>query len=608
MSSSPFRTETRRLLDIVVNSLYSHPDVFLRELVSNASDAIDRLRFEQLGTGDGGTHPVSIRPDPEAGTLTISDGGIGMTAQELSENLGTIAGSGTRRFVEGLEQGLAPDLIGRFGVGFYSAFMVADRIEVISRRAGPDEAGTRWESDGREFFTVEPHSRDGHGTDVILHLKAGMEEYLDGQRLATIVEKYSDYISYPVELVDARTGSRETLNSRIPLWLSPERDVTAEQYDDFFGHLTGERETPMARLVFHAEGTVEFHALLFIPPSRTVEMMVPDGSGGLDLYSRRVKVIEGCRDLLPRHFRFVAGVVECRDLPLNISREMLQESPALGTIRKALTRKVTDWLSRLSREDPGLYRRIFSQFGSILREGLLVKTHEGLEDLLMYRTLASPAEPVMLSGLKHEGGGEPARLCFVTVPEGPAAASSPHLEALAQAGGEALLFDSPVDEFAVPAIAAYLGRRLVPLDRESGDEDLTPEERAARGEAEQRLSGLTEYMERILGGTVSAVRVSLRLRGSPCVVVTSRSDPGMLVRSFLKASGKDPGEVPGVLEINPDHPMILEMHRLYGSDRSGARLESLTRLARDLGLVLAGSPPADPAAFAAEVAGLVSGV
>jgi len=608
--SQKFRTETRRLLDIVVNSLYSQPDVFLRELVSNASDALDRVRFESLTdpeilSGDPDL-AVTIISDPSAGTLTISDNGIGMTADELSRNLGTIAGSGTSRFMEGIEGGNAPELIGKFGVGFYSAFMVADRVEVLSRRAGTGQAGARWESDGRETFSIEEADRPGRGTDVILHLKDGMDEYLDRNRLESIVKAYSDYVPHPVSIgVKGEEGTR-VANSGTPLWLTPEKEVAPGAYDDFYRHHSQDFESPFLRLSCHVEGAVEFHALLFVPSKRPMEAMMPDWRPGVDLYSRRIRIMESCPDLLPPWLRFVRGVVESPDLPLNISREMLQQSTVLRTMGKALVRKVMDRLSTASREDPEGYARFFEEFGDFLKEGLLVDSdyRQDISSLLLVWTTADLDRPVLLHDYVERipsGAGVP----YVTGSDRKAMAGSPHLEAVRRAGTEVLLLDGRLDELLVPSLSSAIDRKMIPLDREESDSDISEDDRHRRGEASTRLAGLLEYMKSVLGTRVRDVRISTRLDESPCVLVPDRNDPGEAWRGLMKAMRRDAVEMPGILEINPEHPLVSYMHGLYETARSDGRLERCVRLVHQMGAVLAGSAPTDPSSFAADISAAI---
>ena len=401
-----FKAETRRVLDLVIHSLYSHHDIFLRELVSNASDALDRLRFEALTdeslVDQDHEDRIELVPDKEAKTLTVRDTGIGMDGDEMARELGTIASSGSRSFAKLLEENRPeeiPELIGQFGVGFYSAFMVADTVEVFSRRAGTDQ-GYRWRSQGEETFTVKEVDDLPVGTSVVLHLKEDREEYLEAYTLRSLVSRYSDYITYPIVLAEPGSDERPVLNSQRPIWTRPEDEVSDGEYNEFYKHLAHMTEEPLDRLTYHGEGVREFHALLFLPRSRQMQMMMPDYKSGISLYVRKVMIKEEAEELLPRYLRFVRGVVESPDLPLNISRELLQSNATVRVIRKALTRKVLSWLAELRDERIDDYRLLFDQFGDLLKEGVYsdYDHQEDLADLLLVHTSGSPDEAVPPEG------------------------------------------------------------------------------------------------------------------------------------------------------------------------------------------------------------------
>ncbi len=607
-----FRTETRRVLDIVINSLYSHPDVFLRELVSNASDALDRLRFLMLT--DSSVEPeeelrVEVVPNEDAGTLTVRDNGIGMTPDEMSVDLGTIAGSGTRGFLARLEEAdeeTLPELIGQFGVGFYSSFMVADRVEVVSRRADA-ERGARWASTGHETFTLREEDAPV-GTGVVLHLKEGMDEYLRGWRLRELVARYSDFISYPVYVRDGSESEDEPANSMKPIWERPEEETGDSEYEEFYRRLTYDREPPLSRLVLHAEGTTEFRALLFVPGSRSLEMLMPDYRTGVRLYVRKVLIKEEADELLPRYLRFVKGVVESDDLPLNISRESLQENRTVQFIRRALTGKVIAWFERLMEEEPETYRRLFEDYGDLLKEGVYSdeQNRERLADLVMVWTSGSLEERRGLRQVVEAMPEDRERIYYVTGADRHELAASPYLESAAGSGGEVVLFDSPVDEIMLQVLGEYRGKRLVSLMRELGEEDLTEVERAEKSHAEETYSGLLEYMRDRLEGKASDVRFSPRLEGSPCIVVTDRSDPGDMMRRMMRAMNQELPEARRILELNPAHPVTGLLSDLYERDRSGGRLEELVGLLFDLGLVMSGGRPLDPSGFGRKVAELMT--
>lgn len=619
MSSSTrklkFKAETRKVLDIVINSLYSHPDIFLRELISNSSDALDKLRFRMLTSPELDTERefrIDVVPDAEAGTLTVRDNGIGMKEEDMARELGTIASSGTRGFLEQLSgKGgeAAPELIGQFGVGFYSTFMVADRVEVLSRRAGSSEPGHRWASTGHDTFTIREEEDIPEGTSVVLHLKEEMEEYLQGWRLRELVRKYSDFISYPVyvKTEGVEDWEKEPVNSQKPIWTRPEEEVTDEEYNDFYRHLSFDPQDPLARLVFHAEGTTEFYSLLYIPSSRTMEMLMPDYRTGVRLFIRKVLIEEEADELLPRYLRFIKGVVESSDLPLNISRETLQENRTVRVIRKALTGKVLGWLEEMMKEDPDSYRRFFSSFGDLIKEGVYAdqQHRQELADLLLVWTSGSGESPRSLRELVDGLPDETDRIYYITGSDREELARSPYLESAGSSAGEVLLFDSPVDEFMLQALGEYRDRKLVSLRREVDEEDLSEHEKAEKKHAEETYAGLLEFVKDQLGDSVESVRFSPRLRESPCILVSDRSDPGDMLRQVMRSLNQEVPDARRILELNPVHPVVEKLQELYEKDRSGDRLKDYVRILYDLGTVLAGGRPEDPAEFGRRITSLL---
>lgn len=601
-----FKAETRRVLDIVINSLYSHPEIFLRELVSNASDALDRLRFESLTNPDvledGRPMEIVLEPDRERGTLTVRDTGIGMTPDEIVRSLGTIARSGTRSFLEsssttGGEQAL--DLIGQFGVGFYSAFMVASRVEVRSRRAGSGAVGSVWSSDGSETFTVAETPLALRGTEVILTLKAGMEEYLEPDILRSLVERYSDYIVHPIVLQVPGSDDRPVLNTRVPIWTRAEKEVSDREYDDFYRHLARDFDPPLARLVFRGEGAVEFQSLVFIPRSKPLLAALPDQRGGLGLYSRRVMIMPECPDLLPPYLRFLRGVVESPDLPLNISRETLQKDGTAKQIRRALTRRIIDWLDSLSTESPALYSSFFSEFGELLKEGILTDpdNREKLSRLLRVWTTLSPDAPVSLSTVAERLPKGMPGIPYITGTDRARMAAHPSIEAVLNAGGEVVLFDSPLDQLMLQFLTEFEGRKLLPLDREGGWEPSGDSGGGPVVELETRFAGLLEYLRGRLGKRVSEVRLSARLKESPCVLISDRADPGEALKAVMRAANQKMPEYRSILEVNPGHPLMEKMAGLFEEDRAGSELELHAELLLDLAVILGGGRPDDPSRF-----------
>ncbi len=611
-----FKAETRKVLDIVINSLYSHPDIFLRELISNASDALDKLRFRMLTSPELDARRelrIEILPDAGNRTLTVRDNGIGMTEEEMARELGTIAGSGTRGFLDrlsGSDTENAPELIGQFGVGFYSSFMVADRVEVVSKSAGTSDPGHKWESSGEDSFTLREVEDVPDGTSVTLHLKDGMDEYLDVHRLRELVRKYSDFISYPVfvKSEDDDEWEKEPVNSQKPIWTRPEEDVSEDEYNEFYRHLSFDPAEPLDRLVFHAEGTTEFYSLLFIPAPRTMEMLMPDYKTGIRLFIRKVMIEEEADQLLPRYLRFIKGVVESRDLPLNISRETLQENSTVKVMRKALTGKVLGWLEEMMKDDPAKYRNFFRNFGDLIKEGIYsdIQNRDRLADLLLVWTSSGGDEPVALKDMVDGMPEDTDRIYYVTGTDRKELASSPYLESVGKKDEEVLLFHSPVDEFMLQGLGEYRGKKLISLLREVDEDDLTEAEKSEKKNAEETFAGLLEYMKDQLGDSVESVRFSPRLKESPCILVSDRNDPGDMLRRLMKSLDQEMPEAKRILELNPVHPVIRVLQDLYEKERSGDKLRNYVLILYDLAAVMSGGRPEDPAEFGKRIADLIA--
>ena len=611
-----FKAETKKVLDIVINSLYSHPDIFLRELISNSSDALDRLRFEMLTTPELDVDRelrIDILPDEEKGVLTIRDNGIGMTEDEMAVELGTIARSGTRNFLEELsdpDEEKTPEFIGQFGVGFYSTFMVADKVEVISRKVGSGEPGHRWASTGHDTFTLREEEDIPEGTSVILHLKKDTDEYLKSYRLRELVRKYSDFISYPVYIKsdDNNDWEKEPVNSQKPIWTRPEDDVSDEEYNEFYRHLSFDPQEPLSKLVFHAEGTTEFYSLLFIPSSRTMDMLMPDYKAGVRLFIKKVMIEEEADELLPRYLRFIKGVVESSDLPLNISRETLQENRTVRVIRKALTGKVLGWFGDMLDSETDKYRQFFTNFGDMIKEGIYadMQHRDELADLLLVWTSRSGDEQKSLKKLVEDLPEETDRLYYITGTDRKELASSPYLESVGKSDVEVLLFDSPVDEFMLQSLGEYRGKKLVSLLKEVDEKDLSDAEKAEKKNAEETYSGLLEYIKDQLGDSVEAVRFSPRLKESPCILVSDRNDPGDMLRQMMRSMNQELPDAKKILELNPVHPIITTLQDLYEKDRSGDKLKDYVQILFDLGTVMAGGRPENPAEFGRRITDLLN--
>lgn len=608
-----FQAEVSQVLHLVVNSLYSHKEIFLRELVSNAADALDKLRFRALSEpellGSDETLKIRIRCDEKAGTLTVSDNGIGMTEAELTANLGTIARSGTREFAEQVKKladakAAGTQFIGQFGVGFYSAFLVADRVEVISRAAGSNEA-YRWESDARDSFTVGPAERSERGTTVILHLKEDQKQFAQPFIVREVIRKHSDYVGHPIELEtrdEAKEEPRvEVINQARALWQRPTSEVTDDQYREFYKHLTHDWDDPLAWRHFHIEGTQMFSGIVFVPQTVQGELIDPRAEHGVRLHVRRVLVMDKCEELLPKWLRFVRGVVDSEDLPLNVSRETLQDSKAVRIIRKQLVTQVLGMLEQLASERPDDYLKFWKSFGPVLKEGLHFEPdqRERLAKLLRYYSTASGDGWTSLSEYVSRMGEGQDVIYYVEGSSREILAASPHLEQLLKRGREVLLLVDPVDPFVIESLKEFEGKKLVNAMTEKLD--LGPEETPTpEGDA------LTERFAKVLGERVSSVRNSRRLAESPVCLVTPEGGLQPHVVAMLRAQKLEVPRTRRILEVNPDHPVISNLRKLLLLKPDAPELDEWIELLHDQALIAEGSPVDDPAKVARRMTKLLS--
>ena len=604
-----FGAEVGRLLDLVVHSLYSDREIFLRELVANAADATDRRRFEALtnpAISPVGEPRVRIVPDKAARTLAIHDDGIGMTKAEMAANLGTIARSGSRAFSQGLAAAEAdpekkPSLIGQFGVGFYSAFMVADRVEVTSRRAGEEEAWL-WSSDGSSGYTLAPATREQPGTDVLLHMKGDAEEYLEPSRLDTIVRKWADHITIPITI--AREGEDKPANEGTALWRRPKADITAEQYTEFYRHLGHSWDEPWATLHWRAEGNIEFTALLFIPGSKPFEMFEEKRASRVRLHVRRMFITDEA-ELLPPWLRFVQGVVDTEDLPLNVSREMLQATPTLARIRKAVTGRVIGELKSRAK-DAESYAKFWESFGAVLKEGVWEDSEHRTEltPLLRFHSTADGVGAegwTSLSEYVARAKPEQESILYLAGDDAAALAASPQLEGFRARGIEVLLLDDPVDAFWPERLTEFEGKTLRSVTQDQSVLDkIKPEGEA--GEAPD-VAALTAALKTALGDAVAEVRATERLVGSAVVLAAGGFGPDLQMQRLMRRSGRSMPKLPPVLEINPRHPVIAA---LSAKLEAGGDVADAAQTLLDLARVQDGEPPADPAAFAARVTAIMT--
>ena len=631
MTEHVFQAEVGRVLSLVINSLYSNKEIFLRELISNASDALDKLRFRAI------TEPallegepslvVRLRADKERGVLVIEDTGVGMTEAELVENLGTVARSGSQAFLAKLEESAKKDvsIIGQFGVGFYSAYLVADRVEVVSRAAGSDRA-FRWSSDGKDRFTVTKDDRASRGTSLELHLKEDQKHLLDPYALRDLVRRYSDYIAYPIELETTETveeepaegeakapkteTKRERINKGAALWQRAKSEITDEQYDELYRHLTHDFEAPLARAHFRAEGTVEFVGLLWLPKRAPFDLDDPRRQRGVRLFVKRVLVMEDCDAVLPQWLRFARGLVDSDDLPLNVSREILQESSTLRTIKKSVTRKVVDLLDEVAKDKPEDYKTFWATFGRILKEGIVVdgEWKERLAKLTRWASTSSSDKDDLVSleqYVERMKEGQEA-IYYVTGESYDALLGSPYMEALKARGYEVLVMTDAVDTWAAEAIAEFGGKKLVNAMRADVKLPSTDEETKKAEEASKDFGALLAVAKKSLEGKVADVRTSSRLVDSPaCLVLGLGAMPAHLEK-VIRQSGKEVPRGKRDLELNPAHPAVKRLAAIAAENPSDPRLEDFIVVLYEQSLVAEGSPLEDPNGFAKRLTSLLT--
>ncbi|HYE06819.1 MAG TPA: molecular chaperone HtpG [Planctomycetota bacterium] len=633
MTQHAFQTEVQQLLHLMIHSLYSEREIFLRELVSNASDACDKLRFASLTEadlmkGDDDLH-VEIVPDEAAGTLVIRDTGIGMTEADAIEHLGTIAKSGTKAFLSTLpeDQAKQSHLIGQFGVGFYSAFMVADRIVVESRsaRASSDQ-GVRWESTGDGTFKTETVPRARRGTEITLHLKDDAKEFLQQWRLRELIKKYSDYVAYPVRIPkyvsqdDLNKGVKaelEQVNAGQALWTRPKDQISDEQYAEFYKAACHQFDEPATRLHVTVEGTLSFTALLFIPGERPMDLFDRDHRG-LSLYVRRVFVMDHCKDLLPEWLRFVRGVVDSDDLPLNVSREILQQQDSVQKLRKQLVKRILDHLTKLAKGDEkeqATFATIDRVFGAVLREGLVVEQDKELKEkiakLVRWRSTwtraQEPADDERVTGLDDYVARmkeDQKEIYVLTAPSLVAAKASPHLEGFVKKGYEVLLLVDSVDEWVTSHFTEFAGKPIRNIAK--GDADAaTDDEKKAIDEKQKEMGGFLEACKKALSDDVADVRLSARLTDSPCCLVAGEHGITPQMEELMRRMGRDVPAQKRILELNADHPLVA---RLRSEQESGApAFADHLAILRDQALLAEGSRVPDAAAFAKRVQDLLLG-
>ncbi|WP_405419262.1 molecular chaperone HtpG [Marinobacter flavimaris] len=606
-----FQTEVKQLLHLMIHSLYSNKEIFLRELISNASDAEDKLRFAALKDDSlyESDPELKIRLDfdEEANTVTLTDNGIGMTRDDVIQNLGTIARSGTAEFLQQLSGDEKKDtkLIGQFGVGFYSAFIVADKVDVFTRRAGaPAEEGVHWESKGDGEFSIEQVNLDNRGTQIVLHLKPDAKEFANGWKLRSLVKKYSDHISFPVVMkAESDEGEKkdeyETVNDATALWTLPRTEIKDEEYREFYKHIAHDFEDPLTWSHNKVEGKLDYTSLLYIPARAPFDLYNREAPRGLKLYVQRVFIMDDAEQFLPLYLRFAKGVIDSNDLSLNVSREILQNDSTVESIRTALTKRVLDMLSKLAKKDSEQYQKFWGEFGTVLKEGPAedFSNREKIAGLLRFASThtGESAQNVSLDdyiGRMKEGQK---KLYYITADNFTAAKSSPHLEVFRKKGIEVLILTDRIDEWMMGYLSEYDGKQLQDVAR--GDLDLgeveTEEDKKHKEEAAEEHKDLLERIKNALSDRVQEVRVTNRLTDSPACLVVGDFDMGAQMKKIMEAAGQKVPDSKPIFEINVDHPLVQRLE----SEKGEERFNELSAVILDQATLASGEQLPDPGAY-----------
>jgi molecular chaperone HtpG len=606
-----FETEVKQLLHLMIHSLYSNKEIFLRELISNASDACDKLRFEALADDalyeNDNELAIHVEFDKAAHTITLRDNGIGMSRQEVVENLGTIAKSGTRQFLDALTGDQAKDahLIGQFGVGFYSSFIVADKVTVTTRRAGlTAEHGVCWESGGEGDYTIETVEKPERGTVVVLHLREGEDDFLDGWRLRSIIHKYSDHITLPILMNKEAMGEEqpeegeETVNKASALWTRSKGDISDEEYNEFYKHVAHDFEDPMAHVHSRVEGKLDYTSLLYIPKRAPFDLWDRERRQGIKLYVKRVFIMDDAEQLMPNYLRFVRGVIDSSDLPLNISREILQRNKAIDSMRNGSVKKVLGLLEDLARNETEKYQEFWKEFGKVIKEGPGedYANREQIAGLLRFASTHNDTEEQNVSLHDYIGRMEEGQenIYYITADSFAAARNSPHLEIFRKKGVEVLLMSDRVDEWLTSSLTEFDGRKLKSVTK--GELDLGDlEDESEKQQQEQTAREFEELLRQVaesLGEKVKEVRITHRLTKSPACLVNEEGEMSANLERILKSVGQDAPNIKPILELNPEHPLVLKM-----KGEEGERFADLASILFDQALLAEGGQLDDPAAF-----------
>lgn len=638
-STMKFKTEVSQLLELVTHSLYSNKEIFIRELVSNASDALDKLRLEGLRDKkileNNSDFKISINFNKDAKTITITDNGIGMTKDEIVDNIGTIAKSGTKEFLAKLKDLKSADkdantdqLIGQFGVGFYSAFIVSDKIVINSKRAGSAEPAVRWESDGKEKFTIDESDRIERGSEIVLYLNKEHEDYASEWKIREVVKKYSDYISYPIvmtiereekpkdkdgnEIKDAEAiikYEEQTLNSMKAIWQRDKKDIKDEDYNEFYKHISHDWEEPLERIHLSAEGMLSYKALLFIPKKPPFDMFWRESKIGVNLYVKNVFIMDDNKNLLPEYFRFIKGVVDSADLPLNVSREILQEDKMLEKIKTNLVKKIIDTLKKMKEKEPEKYLEFYNSFGKVLKEGLYsdFENKDKLADLAMFES--TKTEKGKLTSLKDYVSRMPEGqkdIYYIAGEKRDILENSPHIEKFKAKDYEVLFFTDPIDEFVTNNLTEYEKKELKSIGK--GEIDLGEDEAVKKEKEEdtKKYKSLLDTMKDHLAEDIKEVRVSSRLTSSAVCLVSDEHGMTPNMEKMFRSMNQEVPKSKRVLEINPKHPLYESLNAIFEKNKDDARLKDYSELLYDQALIAEGAMPKDPVKFARKMADLMA--
>jgi len=622
-----FQTEVKQLLDLMIHSLYSNKEIFLRELISNASDAADKLRFEAttddaLFDGDSDLH-VYIGVDKEARTITIRDNGIGMSRDEVVDNIGTIARSGTREFFDKLSGDKEKDahLIGQFGVGFYSSFLVADKVTLTTRRAGLEkEHGVHWESKGDGEYTLETVELAARGTEIVLHLREDASEFLDDYRLRSIIHKYADHIPFPIRMLgtplpaeegeEEKPAEIETVNQASALWTRPKSELSDEDYTNFYKHIGHDFEAPLSWIHQRLEGKYEYTLLLYLPKSAPFDLWQAESRHAVKLYVKRVFIMEAGEDLLPRYLRFVRGVMDSNDLPLNVSREILQKSPAMDAMKKGATKRVLGLLEDMAKDKPEDYDGFWQEFGNCLKEGIVedFANREKLAALLRFASTENSEQKVSLGDYVGRMKDGQDSIYFITADTLAAASHSPHLEVFRKKGIEVLLMHDRIDEWLVSHLTEFDGKKLVSIAKGEldlsaiGSEEEKEAEKKAGEEAAKHAGPAVDKIKKALGERVKDVRITTRLTESPACLVSDKFDISGNLERILRQAGQDVPQVKPILEINPEHELVKRLAKMRSEDK----IADFADILFDQAVLAEGALPEDPAGFVRKINALLT--